>query len=706
MLDLDVKKWSTEWGGKELKVETGKLARQADASCTVEYGGTMILATAVMSDEEENRGYFPLSVEFQEKLYATGKIKGSRFVKREGRPSDQAVTSGRLIDRSIRPLFDDRIRNEIQVVLTPLSVTEEGDTETASLIAASIALSISPIPWEGPLAGARIGRKDDELILNADKEDLNEGDLDIVVAGTPEKLVMVEGEADEMSEDDMKKAMNWGCEQLQPVIDLIEDIKSDVGQEKVNPLEEKKEYEEGSIFQEAKETAQKFVRDQADEMMYDRERKGRKERQQMVTDIKKKLAEFMKDQGYEEEVVDFAMDDVKDYVGRVVSDRIIENEQRLDGRDMDEVRPLNIEADLVPNIHGSAMFMRGDTQVLSTITLGAPGYEQTLDTMELDRTKRYMHHYFDAPFTYGDTGYMSGPSRRAIGHGMLAEKALRPVLPSEEMFPYAVRAVSEVLGSNGSSSMASICGSSLSLMTAGVPIKKHVAGIAMGLASNEQGDWKVFADLQDVEDSKGGMDFKIGGTRDGITTVQMDTKTHGLNWDMVDEAIEKSQKARLEIISQMEEVINEPKEELAKDAPRIETIKIDPDKIGDIIGPGGKTIRKITEDTGVEIDIKDDGRVLITAEDQESMQEATKIVETLTHEVKKGERYTGEVKRMEDFGVFVEILPGKQGLVHISNMEEDRTDHPSDLVSMGDEIEVKVVEIDDKDRINLSMKDV
>ncbi|PIZ94961.1 MAG: polyribonucleotide nucleotidyltransferase [Candidatus Magasanikbacteria bacterium CG_4_10_14_0_2_um_filter_37_12] len=700
---LDVKSWSITWGGRELTIETGRLALQANASCTVRYGDTMILATAIMSSRKSDLDYFPLSVEFQEKLSAAGKIKGSRFMKREGRPSDWVVLTGRIIDRSIRPLFDDSMRNEIQVILTPLSIDGTGETQAVGLIAASAALAMSNIPWNGPIGGAVIGRKDGELILNPTDEMILDGDLDMVVAGSPEKLVMVEAGSKEIADTEFVEAMKWGCKELAPVIDLIKKVQAEIGQEKVNPLAD---VGEAVNVAEAKKKAQAFLASVVDTMIFDSVKVGRKERVKMVNAIEEATSAHLLEQGVEEDIVKLVMKKVSYLVGDEISNRILEKDQRLDGRLLTEVRPLNIEVDLIPRVHGSAMFMRGDTQVLSTVTLGAPGDIQLMDDMMEDGLKRYMHHYSDAPFTYGETGWMRGPSRRAIGHGALAERAVEPMLPPEVDFPYAIRVTSEVLGSNGSSSMASTCASTLSLMAAGVPITKPVAGIAMGLASDLSGSgkWKVITDLQDVEDGKGGMDFKIAGNADGITAVQMDTKTQGLTWDIVDQTFTQSKQARLEIIEKMKAVIAEPRAELSEYAPRIVTIQIDPEKIGDIIGPGGKTIKKLTADTGVNIDIEQDGRVLLTSNDAEKMAEAVKAIELITKEIEAGEEYEGEVVRLEDFGAFINLIPGKDGLVHVSEISWERTDKPSDALKIGQKVKVKVKEIDNLGRVNLSMR--
>jgi len=712
---LNVKNWSTEWGGKTLTIEVGKLALQADASCTVQYGDTMILATAIMSNQITDRDYFPLSVEFQEKLSAAGKIKGSRFMKREGRPSDWVVLTGRIIDRSIRPLFDDRMRNEIQVILTPLSIDGTSETQTVGLIAASVALSMSNIPWKGPIGGAVVGRKNGVFMLNPSDQDILEGDLEMVVAGTPDKLVMVEAGSKEIADNEFVEAMKWGCKELTPVIDLINKITAEVGQEKIDPLADMVEVSEVA---DAKKKAEAFIATVADTMIFDSIKTGRKDRVIMVKAIEKATKAHLLDSGVEAETIKHVLDKVGYLVGAEITKRILEKDQRLDGRALTQIRPLDMEIDLVPRVHGVAMFMRGDTQVLSSVTLGAPGDIQLLDDMTEDGLKRYMHHYSDAPFTYGEVGWMRGPSRRAIGHGALAERAVEPMLPPEVDFPYAIRVTSEVLGSNGSSSMASTCASTMSLMAAGVPLKKPVAGIAMGLASEglstlsavAQGApspvarWKVLTDLQDVEDGDGGMDFKIAGSADGITAVQMDTKTQGLTWDIVEQTFKQSLVARREILAEMAKCIAEPRVELSEYAPRIVTIQIDPEKIGDIIGPGGKTIKKLTADTGVNIDIEQDGRVLLTSNDAEKMAEAVRAIELIVKEVVAGEEYEGKVVRLEDFGAFVQILPNKDGLVHVSEISWERTNKPSDVLKLGDVVKVIVKEIDNLGRVNLSIR--
>ncbi|MBI2437084.1 MAG: polyribonucleotide nucleotidyltransferase [Candidatus Magasanikbacteria bacterium] len=711
---LKPQSWSMEWGGRTLFIETGRLALQADASCTVRYGDTTILATVVKSKNiRSGIDYFPLMVDFEEKLYAAGKIKGSRFIKREGRPSDDAILTARLIDRAIRPLFDDRVRNDIQVILTALSVDGENEAAVIGLIAASCVLSISSVPWNGPIGAAHIGcDAENNPILNITTSQIIEnGKLDMIVAGAKEKLVMVEAGAQQVPEAQALLAMKWGCEQLEPVTDFITKIQSEIGMEKepVPMCADDLGDTPDAMEEKVRRSTQKFVAGLVDSDIFNSPKISKDERKKMVYEIEQKATEFLTAEGFDESIHGAGLKNIKLYVSEEVTKRILGKDERLDGRKLTEIRELHNEIDLLPRVHGSAMFMRGDTQVLSIVTLGAPGDVQTLDSMEEVGTKRYMHHYNDAPFTYGEAGPLRGPGRRAIGHGALAERALEPVLPTQETFPYAMRVVSEIMGSNGSSSMASTCASTLSLMAAGVPISKPVAGIAMGLASvcDEQGNlkqWKILTDLQDIEDGPGGMDFKIAGTVDGITAIQMDTKTQGLPWDLVEQTVKQSRDARLQILGVMTGLIAEPRTELSPYAPRIETIHIDPEKIRDVIGPGGKVINKIIEETSVQIDIEQDGRVMVTSNDAEGMKRAIAIIEELTHEVTAGEEYEGTVVRLEDFGAFVQILPGKDGLVHVSEIGWERVNKPSDVLKMNDKVKVVVKEIDNLGRVNLSMK--
>ncbi|MDO8499914.1 MAG: polyribonucleotide nucleotidyltransferase [bacterium] len=702
---MNTKKWSLDWNGKTLSVEMGHMAFQANASCTVRVGDTVILATATMSrNTRDGIDFFPLMVNFEEKLYAAGKIKGSRFIKREGRPTDDAILSGRLIDRAIRPLFNQDMRNDTQVILTVLSYDVENDPQIPAMIAASLALAVSDIPWNGPIAGVRVGRVNGAWKANPTIAEREAGDMDVIVAGTPSKVIMVEAGCKEIADDDVVTAIQFGAETMGPVVDFIKKIQAEVGQTKKD------------IFGNPDETAIKiadwdkrareFVATHVNDWIFDAPKKDRRERVTMIDRFADAVKEMLKAEAADEKIIKVILSRVKVYVEEHITERIISKKQRLDGRGITDIRDLNVEVALLPRVHGSGMFMRGDTQVLSVVTLGAPGDVQTMDSMEEDGTKRYMHHYNDTPATYGETGPLRGPGNRAIGHGALAERALMPVLPDQKDFPYAIRVVSEVLGSNGSSSMASTCGSTLALMDAGVPIKKPVAGIAMGLASNAKGDWLVITDLQDVEDGPGGMDFKITGTKDGITAIQMDTKTDGLSWEIVKQTFKQSREARLTILEKMTGVLAAPRPEMSPYAPRIVTIHINPDKIRDVIGPGGKMINKIIDECGVQIDIEDDGSVFVTATDTTGMEKAVKWIEQLTHEVTAGEIYEGTVVRLEDFGAFVNILPGQDGLVHVSQIAWAHTNKPSDVLHLGDKVKVKVNEIDNLGRVNLSIREL
>ncbi|OGH80447.1 MAG: polyribonucleotide nucleotidyltransferase [Candidatus Magasanikbacteria bacterium RIFCSPLOWO2_02_FULL_44_11] len=700
---MQVQQWSLNWAGRTLSVETGKFALQTNASCTVRYGDTVLLATAVMSNKtRDGIDFFPLMVNFEEKLYAAGKIKGSRFIKREGRPSEEAILSGRLVDRAIRPLFNQDTRNDAQVILTALSYDGNNDPQIPALIAASVALSLSDIPWNGPIAGVRVGRVAGAWKINPSFSERGTGDADIVIAGSPEKIIMVEAASNDVPDQEILEAMQLGAKEMGPVIDFIKKIRSEAGKEKMDLEANLSESEQ--LLKKTEAQVRALVKSHVDDWMFDGVKKGKAERVTMVDRFQKAVEEMLTAQEIEEKIKKIILGRVKIYVEEFITQRILDKGQRLDGRGLDDIRPLYGEVGLLPRTHGTGLFMRGDTQVLSVVTLGAPGDVQTLDTMEEEGTKRYMHHYNDTPATYGEAGPMRGPGNRAIGHGALAERALEPVLPDELGFPYAIRVVSEVLGSNGSSSMASACASTLALMDAGVPIKKPIAGIAMGLASDEKGRYKVLTDLQDIEDGPGGMDFKITGTHDGVTAIQMDTKTHGLSWEIVKQTFKQSFEARLKILDFMKTILAEPRKDLSPFAPRIVTIQINPDKIRDVIGPGGKIINKIIAETGVAIDIEDDGRVNVTSNDAVGMEKAVTWIKQLTHEVTAGEQYEGTVVRMEDFGAFIEILPGQDGLVHVSEIAWARTNKPSDVLKMGDKVKVLVKEIDNLGRINLSMK--
>jgi polyribonucleotide nucleotidyltransferase len=701
--------FSIEWGGRQLTIRTGQLAQQANGSCTIQYGDTVALCTATMGAVREGLDFFPLQVDFEERMYAAGRIKGSRFIKREGRPTDEAILSGRLIDRAIRPLFSDTIRNEVAVVTTVFSHDQENDADVPGLIGSACALAISDIPFEGPVAAVRIGRLNGEWLLNPTYEQIITGDLDLVVAGRDGKTIMLEAGAKEISDEDMAAAVAWAHEQLKPVNELILKVQAEVGKKKadlVSPKteEEKIEHEE---LEKVLQVARDFMKTREMATLFANPLKSKNDRKAAVTKLKAELEEYLTEQNVSKENRRAALDIADEFADQETTRMILEESRRADGRALDEIRELNIDIGIMPRTHGSAVFQRGATQVLSSITLGAPGMEQTLDTMEFQVKKRYFHHYNFPSYSVGETKSNRGPGRREIGHGALAERALMPVLPNRESFPYTIRVVSEVLGSNGSSSMGATCGSTLALMDAGVPISAPVAGIAMGLASDKaEKNFKVITDLQDLEDGQGGMDFKVAGTRRGITAVQMDTKTHGIPMEVVRDAFTGARSAINRIIDKIETALPAPRAELSRWAPRIETIKINPERIRDVIGPGGKIINKIIAECKVEIDIEEDGMVNITATDPDGMKRAKQWVEQLTHEVTVGEIFDGHVTRLMEFGAFVEFLPGQEGLVHISELAPHRVEQVTDVVKVGDAVKVKVYEIDHMGRINLSIRRV
>ncbi len=703
------KQFSLEWGGKTLSVEIGKIAKQANGSCVVRYGDTMVLVTATMSaGSRDGIDFLPLSVENEERLYASGKIKSSRFLKREGRPTDDAIVVGRMIDRSIRPLFEQKIRNEIQVVFTTLAFDKENDYDIPAMIGTSIALGMSDIPWAGPVGGIRVGRVAGEWVINPTYEARDKGDLDLVIVGTPSLTTMVEAESNEAKEEDMMAAMRFGAKHLTEIQAFIEKIVAEVGKPKrsVNELigvdEETAKEKEALI---AKSRA--FIFPKIREYLFATPKATKVERAKAKTALAHTLDEHLKAEQVGKDKRKWAIDAMQKWVEEVVSQIILDEGTRCDGRGLDEIRELSAEVALLPRVHGSGLFSRGETQILSTVTLGAPSDVQLVDSMEFSEKRRYFHHYNFPHYSVGETGRFFGGGRREIGHGGLAERALIPVLPTKEEFPYTIRVVSETMGSNGSSSQGSICGSTLALMDAGVPIKKPVAGIAMGIATdpNDVNRYKIITDLQDLEDGMGGMDFKIGGTRDGITSIQMDTKTKGLTWQIVEETLTKAKAARIQILDVMAKAIAAPRAELSPYAPRIIIIKINPELIRNVIGPGGKTINAIIEKTGVQIDVENDGTVTITSVNLENLEAAKKWVEDLTRELKVGELFeAGKVTRILDFGAFVEVLPGQEGMVHISELAPQRVDKVADVVKVGDIIPVVVIKIDELGRVNLSLK--
>lgn len=684
--------FSLNWAGRELTVEIGQLAKQANGACLIRYGDTAVLSTATASKEPKDLNFFPLTVNYEERLYAVGKIPGG-FIKREGRPSEKAVLTSRLIDRPIRPLFADGFRNEVQSINMVMSVDQDCSSEVAAMFGASLSLTISDIPFQGPIAGVIVGRVDNELIINPSVEQMEKSDIHLVVAGTKDAINMVEAGADEVPEETMLEAIMLGHEEIKKLIAFQEEIVAKVGKEKM----EVKLYQVDPALEEeirgiAEEDLKKAVQVQE-----------KHAREDAINEVKNSVS--LK---YEEREADEAtikqIGEVMDKLVKEEVRRLITKEKlRPDGRKPDEIRPLSSEVTLLPRTHGSGLFTRGQTQALSVCTLGALGDVQILDGLGVEESKRFMHHYNFPQFSVGETGPIRGPGRREIGHGALGERALEKVIPSEKEFPYTIRLVSEVLESNGSTSQASICASTLAMMDAGVPLKAPVAGIAMGLIKSGE-DYTVLTDIQGMEDHLGDMDFKVAGTSKGVTALQMDIKIEGLSREILDEALTQAQKGRMQILDHMLETIAEPKTKLSDYAPKILTMSINPDKIRDVIGPSGKQINKIIEDTGVKIDIEQDGSVFISSPDQEMNEKAKKIIEELVREVEVGQMYLGTVKRIEKFGAFVEIFPGKDGLVHISEMAEDRIGKVEDVVSIGDEILVKVIEIDKQGRVNLSRK--
>lgn len=692
---MNVKKFKTEIGGRDLIVEISNLAEQANGAVTVRYKDTVILATCVMTDEPKEANFLPLSVEYEERFYAAGKIRGSRFIKREGRPSDEAILTGRLIDRSIRPRFNSRMRNEVQVIITVLSIDEENDPDVLSLVAASTALSISDIPWNGPLGAVRVGKIDQQWIINPTYEQREKSELDLVVAGTADKINMLEGESKEIPEETFLEAIKFGQKNYKKIIKFQEDIVK-----KIKPV--KKSLEIKEIPQELVNLIKKEISAKLEETLYEKEKTTR---QKNLKQVSKEWFSLVEEKYPEdEEKLKEAEFLFEDEIDKIVHKNILEKENRPDGRKLDQLREISCQVGLLPRIHGSGLFIRGTTQALSVLTLGSPGDEQLVEGMEIVGKKRFMHHYNFPPYSVGEVGPRRGPGRREIGHGLLAERALEPLLPPREEFPYTIRIVSEILSSNGSSSMASVCASSLALMDAGVPIKKAAAGIAMGLMSDSGGNYKILTDIQGPEDHHGDMDLKVAGTKDGVTVCQMDVKIEGTSLEILKKALVQAKKARLTILKEMAKAIEGPRAELSPQAPGIIIFKINPDKIGEVIGPGGKMINKIIDETGTTIDIEDDGTIFVTSEKPKDAEKAVEWIKDLTEEVKVGEIYQGKVTRTTDFGAFVEIKPKQEGLVHISELAPYRVNKVRDIVKPGDVIPVKVISIDDQGRINLSLK--
>ena len=685
--------YSIELGGRTLTMEIGKIAKQANGAVLVRYGDTAVVVAATgTKTPREGVDFFPLTVDFEEKMYAVGKIPGG-FIKREGRPAETAILTSRLIDRPIRPMFPEGYHNDVQIVATAVSVDPDNAPDIPAMIGASCALSISDIPFEGPIAGVRVGMIDGQYIINPTIEQAKVSRLNLAVAGTKDAILMVEAGAKEISEDEMLDAIWFGHEEIKKLVEWQEKIMAEVGKPKM----------EVPVYEPPAELAAEIEAYGAEQLKAALMDANKLEREENVARIKAEIADAFMEK-YPDNAKDVAYITQK-LVKKIVRRTISVDKIRPDGRALDEVRPVTCEVGLLARPHGSALFTRGQTQILNVLALAPLSEAQTLDGLGVELTKRYIHHYNFPPYSVGETKPLRSPGRREIGHGALAERALLPVIPSGEEFPYAIRLVSETLESNGSSSMGGVCASTLSLMDAGVPIKAPVAGVAMGLVKD--GDYfTILTDIQGLEDALGDMDFKVAGTKNGITAIQMDIKIDGINKEIFKQALAQAKRGREHIMGIMLDCISEPRKELSKYAPKITTIHVDPEKISKIIGPGGKTIKKIVEETGAKIDIEEDGRVYIAAVNSEEAAKAIDMINGITAEAEVGKVYTGKVTRLMAFGAFVEILPGKEGLVHISQLSTERVNKVEDVVSVGDEIVVKVTEIDQKGRINLSRKAV
>ena len=703
---MNIKQFKTEIEGKELSVELGKLAQQTNGSALIKYGQTAVLATAVLAEKPSDKNYFPLTVDYEERFYAAGKIKGSRFIKREGRPSDEAIITGRLIDRALRPLFNQKLRNDLQIVLTVLSFDGENDPGLPALIGASVALLISDIPFNGPVAGISVGQDEKgHWIITSTLSAKEKSGSEIFAAGIEKEkeilINMIEGQAPAMPEDQMLEGIDLAKKYIKKLIDFQKDIIKEI-------KPQKKELEIKEIDAELEKLTKEFIGDKLEKVIF---HKDKQERIKQLNDINNGLVLLIQEKYLEtsKEKIDLAMQFIDGKIDEITHYNILKNNKRPDGRKMDELRALSAEVGIFPRVHGSGLFQRGETQVLSVVTLGSPGSEQIFDQMEIEGKKRFMHDYNFPPFSVGETGRVGGPGRRDIGHGALVEKALKPIAPDKETFPYTIRIVSEVLASNGSSSMASVCGSILALMDAGVPITDKVAGIAIGLmlskAKSASGGmtYKVLTDIQGPEDHYGDMDLKIAGTKKGINAMQMDVKIDGVSMDILKDAFKQAKKARLEILENMEKTIKEPRPELSPYAPRIYTLKINPAKIGLVIGSGGKTINEITTETGAVVDIEDDGTVFVTCENADNAKKAISWIKSLTREAKIGEEYEGKVVKTTEFGAFVELWPGQDGLLHISELSDKRVDKVEDVVRQGDMVKVKVKKIDENSKIGLGL---
>ena len=693
---MKVHEESLDIEGQKLTLQFGKLAQSATTSVFAKLGETCVLVTVTAGKVRDDLDYFPLQVEYAEKLYAGGIIKGSRWVKREGRPSDEAVLKGRLIDRSIRPLFPKNYKREVQIVITLLSVDSENDPEILAAIATSAALHVSPVPWNGPISTLRVGYittegKEEAFIVNPNDHEKGYSILDLIVSSTREKIIMIETGAQEIEENIFKHALQEGKKVNEKIITFIESLREKIGMPKDKVSEAIVDEKLSQILKgEYKKELEGIVAEIASKEFGEIKQ---------LTDLVEKVGEQVKEE-YDKKVIASAIDYI---TKQMIREKTLKTKIRIDGRKPDDIRALHAEVAVLPRTHGTGIFQRGDTQVLSIATLGAPSLEQLIEGPQGQEVKRYIHHYYFPPYSVGEVGRIGFVSRREIGHGALAEKAIEPVLPSEKDFPYTIRVVSEVLSSNGSTSMASTCGSALALMDAGVPIKAPVAGIAMGIMTNSDDDYVILTDIMGIEDFSGEMDFKVAGTTKGITAVQLDVKNTGLTDKMIDEILERAKKARMVILDVMVKAIPKSRGEVSKFAPKVMVITVPQDKIGEVIGPGGKTIRGLIAKTSCEINIDEEGNVTISGIDKDKVDEAAESIKNMTRAVEVGETFTGPVKRILPFGAFVEILPGKEGLVHVSKMSSGYVRNPADVVQIGQTVTVRVYQIDNQGRINLQM---
>ncbi|MCX8015901.1 MAG: polyribonucleotide nucleotidyltransferase [Patescibacteria group bacterium] len=692
---LQEKSFSLEIAGKKLTAKFTPLAQQSNGSVLIQYGETVVLVTATMGKTDRlEADFFPLVVDYEERFYAAGKILGSRFVRREGKPSENAILNARLIDRSIRPLFNHDMRREVQVVATVLAIDGENDPDFPALIGASLALSTSDIPWNGPISALRIGLVNNDFVINPSFADREKSDLDFFLSSADGAITMIEVGANEISEEKMNDAVELALKEIGKIQNFQKEIIKEMAKPKAQVLFKQ-------IDAEIQQKTKDFLKNKLEEAIYVTDKIDRVSKLQQ---LKNDLEETLRNDGMDENKIKEAFVVLENEIDALVHKNILEKEKRPDGRKLDEIRPLYCAVGILPRVHGSGLFIRGTTQALSTVTLAAPSHGLTVETIEESDTKRFIHHYNFPPYSVGEVSSMRGPGRREIGHGALAEKSLLPIIPKKDDFPYTIRIVSEILSSNGSSSMASVCGSSLALMDAGVPIKTPAAGIAMGLVMEDENNYKILTDIQGPEDHYGDMDFKVAGTKNGITGIQLDVKIKGITIQIFKETLTQAKKARLEILKKMTEVLESPRPTLSPLAPRIFTLKINPDKIRDVIGSGGKTINDIIKKTGVEIDIEEDGTIFVTAPNEEAGKEALGIIKNITYEFKEGEIVTGKVIKILDFGAIVDLGFGKEGLLHISEIAHRRIEKVEDEVKIGQVLTLKIVKIDENGRIGLSLK--